>query len=56
MKKWCVYLNLDVQDCTSYVYIQADNVMQHGETKVIADTVIIDFGNEILGLSEVKDE
>lgn len=53
-QKWQVYLNTDSKFSSSYVYIWADICVQGGETWVTADGVVIDFENEILGLSEVK--
>jgi hypothetical protein len=54
-KKWIINLNMDTHYSSSHVIIWADDVIQNGETSVIADIVVIDFENEILGISEVED-
>ena len=44
---------LDGKFSSSYTYITANECTQVGETSVVADGILIDFCNEILGLSEV---
>jgi len=51
-QKWQVYLNLS-DGSYPYTYIWADVCVKSGETYVVADGVVIDFGNEILALSKV---
>ena len=53
-QKWQVYLNTDSKYSSCYAYVWADVCVQGGETWVNADGVIIDFENEILGLSKVN--
>lgn len=53
-QKWQVYLNMDSKYSSCYTYLWADICVQGGETWITADDVVIDFGNEILGLSKVE--
>lgn len=54
MKKFQVYLMLDSKFSSPYTYIIANECIQVGETSVKADGVLIDFHNEVLGLSELE--
>ncbi len=51
-QKWQVYLSLS-DGSYPYTYIWADWCVKYGETCVIADLTVIDFGNEILALSKI---
>jgi hypothetical protein len=52
MKRFYVYLDLG-SEAYSYTYITACSIEKIDETTINADGIIIDFGNEILGIGEI---